>query len=157
MEMKLVSKSFKPVLRTAVRVKAQVDMHIACQIEIKSTMKGQKWYMHEHDKDINDPSCPHCHAKGKKWKLDIYTGHVYEYPDKHYKGKISKSEMKKMWSQEGFLELVIKERQWYEENMHESNPVRYPLLPPLPISVKHNKVFVRVTTRWINNNRSKYN
>ena len=54
-------------------------------------MAGYHWIMHNHDEDINSPSCPHCHATDspKVYKLDVYTGKYFEYPGEKYKGKIS--------------------------------------------------------------------
>lgn len=34
-------------------------------------MKGVHWIIHEKDDDINEPSCSHCHAAEKNWKLNI--------------------------------------------------------------------------------------
>lgn len=136
-----------------------VDIHSDCKVEIDSIMAGYHWIMHNHDKDINKPSCPHCHATDApgEYKLNIYTGEFFEYPREVYKGKISKKEMKKMWEQKEFLENVISERQLYEETYHKTNPKRYPPLPPLPIVSKHGKLTVRITKRWIENNIRKVN
>lgn len=65
--------------------------------------------------------------------------------------------MKKMWKQKDFLENVLRERQWYEDTYRKINPERYPPLPPLPIVLKHSKLSVRVTKRWIRNNIRKLN
>lgn len=115
--------------------------------------------MHNHDDDINSPSCPHCHATDspRVYKLDIYTGNYFEYPGEKYKGKISKQEMKKMWKQKDFLENVLRERQWYEDTYHKIDSERYPALPPLPIVLKRSRSTIRVTKRWIGNNVRKLN
>ena len=119
------------------------------QVAIESVLHGVHWYMHEHDKDINDPSCPHCHAKEKNWKLDIYTGAIYDYTNGKLRiGKLSKSEMKKLWKTKGFCELVLKERLWYETTHHSDNPKRYPALPVIPFAQKRGKIKVCISNRW---------
>ena len=137
----------------------KVDVYKDCRVKIDFTMAGYHWIMHNHDDDINSPSCPHCHVidSPRVYKLNIYTGKYYEYPGEKYKGKISKQEMKKMWKQKDFLENVLRERQWYDEIYHKTNPERYPQLPPLPILLKRGKAAVRVTKRWIRNNIKKAN
>ena len=137
----------------------KVNVHRGCRVKVDFTMAGYHWIMHNHDEDINSPSCPHCHATDspKVYKLDVYTGKYFEYPGEKYKGKISRQEMKKMWKQKDFLENVLRERQWYEDTYRKINPERYPPLPPLPIVLKHSKLSVRVTKRWIRNNIRKLN
>ena len=100
------------------------------RVEITSVMHGVRWYMNNHDKDINMPSCPHCHAHGNSWKLNIYTGRIYD--KNKCIGQIGIKEFYKMWIQEEFRDAVLRERKWYNENYHDKNPIRYPELPPLP-------------------------
>ena len=136
-----------------------LDVNIDYKVKINFTMAGYHWIMHNHDDDINTPSCPHCHATDspRVYKLNIYPGKYFEYPGEKYKGKISKQEMQKMWKQKDFLENVLRERHWYEETYHKTNPDRYPQLPPLPIVLKYSQSTVRVTKRWIRNNIRKAN
>ncbi|MBO5342214.1 MAG: hypothetical protein J6A73_05995 [Lachnospiraceae bacterium] len=143
------------ILKSDVKIEMKVERTINCQINITSQLARMHWFMHEHDNDINDPSCPHCHSMEGNHKLDIYSGNIYEYPKKKYKSKLSKKEMKTLWEEEGFLELVLKEREWYNENYHKKNPRRYPALPPLPITQKHNKSIIRVTRRWMSRNEKR--
>ena len=107
------------------------------RVEITSIMCGVRWYMNNHDEDINMPSCPHCHAHGKNWKLNIYTGRIYD--KNSYIGQISKKEFHNMWCQKEFCDAVLRERKWYNENYYDKNPVRYPKLPPLPKLVLRRK------------------
>lgn len=130
----------------------RAEFNATRQVTVDCIIQGQHWIMHEHDDDINDPSCPHCHAKERNWKLDIYTGYIYEYPRKRYKSKASKQEMKHLWQQKGFMELVIKERNLYYENYHFVDPSRYPELPPLPVTIKKRKPSIRITSKWIKAN-----
>lgn len=137
----------------------RVGIHKDCRVKIDFTMAGYHWIMHNHDDDINNPSCPHCHAidSPREYKLNICTGEYFEYPGEKYKGKISKQEMKKMWRQKDFLENVLRERKWYEETYHKINPERYPQLPPLPIVLKRSKSMIKVTKKWISSNVRKSN
>ena len=116
-----------------------------CRVMVNYYIQRHKWIMHEHDSDINDPSCPHLHAIGVKWKMDIYTGCMYLYPNKIYMGRATKKEMKKLWSQRSFVDLVIRERKWYESEFHSKDPVRYPELPKISVVRKHNKFYMKVS------------
>lgn len=102
-------------------------------LAIPNIINGEKWEIHNHDKDINDPSCPHLHAKNKPWKLNIYTGEIIDIISKKCIGKISKKEFDCMWNTKGFMKIVLAERAWYE-TLHVSNPIRWPSLPALPIA-----------------------
>ena len=66
----------------------KVNVHRDCRVKVDFTMAGYHWIMHNHDDDINSPSCPHCHATDspRVYKLDIYTGNYFEYPGEKYKG-----------------------------------------------------------------------
>lgn len=126
------------------------------QVSVEPMLYGVHWIMHEHDADINDPSCPHCHAKEKNWKLNIYTGEIFDYTNgKTYIGKISKKEMKKLWNQKGFINLVARERKWYEDTYCSQNSERFPKLPAIPSAKKHGKYIVRISKRWMRNIRKK--
>lgn len=103
-----------------------------------------KWVMHNHDKDIRDPSCPHCHAVGPDWKLNIYTGCYYNYPDKTLQGKLNKKDLLTLWNEKGFLKQVYSEREWYEKEYHSKDPIRYPSLP-LPVPDIKSKKYHLVT------------
>lgn len=131
------------------RINVSSPFSATCQVSVDIQIQGHKWIMHEHDADINDPSCPHLHAKDINWKLDIYTGYMYSYPEKKYVGKASKKEMKNLWKQKDFVELVLRERLWYEKEYHSKNPQRYPILPSVSVSCKHKKLYVRVSKKWI--------
>lgn len=120
---------------------------------IVHTMAGVKWYIHENDADICEPSCPHCHTDEKPWKLNIYTGEIYSTKSNSYIGKsISKTDLKRMWAKKEFRDLVIRERKRYEI-LHMKDPVRYPVLPPLPpLKMRHGKNKLIVSKKWISCN-----
>lgn len=122
------------------------------QVTIPMCLHKVHWIMHEHDADINDPSCPHCHAKEKNWKLDIYTGRIYDYSQgKKYIGCLTSREMNQLWASKGFYNLVMRERKWYYECYHNQNPRRYPDLPPIPsfVSPQISNSTTAASSRWI--------
>ena len=103
------------------------------------TVKGVKWEIHNHDADINNPSCPHMHAIGKPWKLDLYTGIIYDERTGAYVGQIKPKELFEIWNAKGVLKIILAERAIYEE-LHKKDPIRYPVLPKLIVSgTKRNK------------------
>ena len=139
--------------RSSHRLKMDLPQYMM-QVTIAPILAGVHWIMHEYDSDINDPSCPHCHAKEKNWKLDIYSGCVYDYTNgKVCITKLSKKEFKRLWRQKGFLSLVLKERKWYEDEFQSKDSARYPPLPPMPsigVSKKHGKLYLHIRSGWIN-------
>lgn len=144
----------KPLQKSALHWLKMNLQQYTKQVTIAPILAGVHWIMHEHDSDINDPSCPHCHAKEKNWKLDIYSGCVYDYTNgKAYITKLSKKEFKRLWKQKGFLSLVLKERKWYEDEFLSKDCVRYPPLPSMPsirVSKKHGKLYLHIKSGWLN-------
>lgn len=112
------------------------------------TVQGVKWKIHNHDKDINNPSCPHMHAIGKPWKLNIYTGRFYDEITGQFLGKIKYDDLLMIWKTKGIMKIILAERAIYEE-LHKKNPVRFPTLPQLLEIDEINKIQVS------NNNRHK--
>ncbi len=104
-------------------------------------VKGVKWEIHNHDADINNPSCPHMHAIGKPWKLDLYTGNIYdERTGTHVVGQMKAKELFEIWNAKGVLKIILAERARYEK-FHKKDPIRYPELPALLVSdTKRNKI-----------------
>ena len=94
---------------------------------------GVKWEIHNHDADINNPSCPHMHAIGQPWKLDLYTGFIYHQKTGDYIGRIKKEILLSIWKAPGVMKIILAERAIYDE-LNKKNPARYPPLPPLLIS-----------------------
>lgn len=110
------------------------------------TVKGVKWEIHNHDADINNPSCPHMHAIGKSWKLDLYTGNIYESGSGILVGQVKRDELLAIWNAKGVYKIILAERALYEE-LHRSNPTRYPSLPPLLVSPANKKQKIKVDLR----------
>lgn len=96
-------------------------------------VQGVKWEIHKHAPDINQPSCPHMHAIGKPWKLDLYTGIIIDCNTGIIIGMIKPRELLAIWRAKGVLKIIIAERALYEE-LHQKDPIRYPELPPLLIN-----------------------
>ena len=76
-------------------------------------VKGVKWEIHNHDADINNPFCPHMHAIGKPWKLDLYTGIIYDERTGAYVGQIKPKELFEIWNAKGVLKIILAERAIY--------------------------------------------
>lgn len=110
-----------------------------CQA-IPFTVGGVKWEIHNRDADINDSSCPHMHAIGKPWKLDIYTGNIYDIKSKQIIKKLTRKELKRIWNAKGVMKIILMERVLYYSEYHAIDPIRYPELPKLP-SFKKNKCY----------------
>lgn len=104
-------------------------------------IKGLKWRIHKNDMD-NWPSIPHLHAIEKNYKMDIYTGVVYNANNKKYIGSIRGKELRKLWQDEKIVDIVIFARQNRGKDM---------TLPQIPEYAKisryeeqNNEVIVRI-------------
>ena len=101
------------------------------------TIGGFKWYDELSDPDPFFPSCPHLHCKGKPYKLNVYTGELYNTRTKQIirNEKIRKKDLKELWENTLFLEFVKYKRMEYLQN--------YPngILPEIPTFHKLNKMF----------------
>lgn len=76
--------------------------------EIKREYRNIKWVWHKNDEDMW-PSFPHLHALERPYKMDIYTGTIYN-KQKQDIDKLSSKEMNFLWKDKNFyLMLTIKE------------------------------------------------
>lgn len=100
--------------------------------------RGVKWEIHNHDVDINNPSCPHMHAIGEPWKLDLYTGIIYNDNTGMIVGNIKQRDLIEIWKAKGVLKIIVAERAVYEE-LRKKHLKRYPELPPLLINPENTK------------------
>lgn len=107
------------------------------------SVSGVKWVIHNHDDDINNPSCPHMHAMRKPWKLDLYTGDIHDINIRKIVDSIKGKDLKRIWKVNGVFKIIVDERARYEK-IRKQNPKRYPELPPMLISNKDAKVFKSV-------------
>ena len=96
--------------------------------KVPITLNGDKWQDELSDPDPFFPSCPHLHCIGKPYKLNVYTGEIYNMQTKKIlrNEKIRKKELKELWKNELFLAFVRKKR--------EEHDINYPtdVLPPIP-------------------------
>ena len=75
-------------------------------------VKKMYWEFHKGDADYN-PSVPHGHSKDGKYKLELWSGKIYE--DNRLVGYAKKKEMDALKKVKGFLEFVDECRQIYQE------------------------------------------
>ncbi len=94
--------------------------------EIKETIAKEKWYWHKNDEDFG-PSFPHLHSKNNPFKLDIYTGKVYNVKTKKVINNVNNNELKLLWANADFNNYVLEKRRYYQENIYDGK--RYKNLP----------------------------
>lgn len=91
-------------------------------------LKKQRWHGCFSDKDVFIPSCPHLHSEDDKYKLNVYTGEIYDrrrrivLRDKY----VPNDELKKLWDDQKFKEFADKMRDYYKEERPNSK------LPDIP-------------------------
>ena len=81
------------------------------------------------DADMFTPSCPHLHSTDGKYKLNVYTGELYDIRlKKTIRNKVvNNDELNKLWSETKFLQFAMKMRQLYFEKYPQSQ------LPQIPV------------------------
>lgn len=77
------------------------------------------------------------HAIGKPWKLDIYTGYIYDIKSKQIIKKLTRKELGRILSTKGIMKIILVEIALYNSEYHAINPIRYPDLPKLPSFTKN--------------------
>ena len=92
------------------------------------SIRSNKWYDETSDPDPFNPSCPHLHSKDGPYKMNVYTGEIYNTQTKKIISdyQISKKELRKLWSDKKFVKFaLIMRKQYYE---------KYPqgILPDIP-------------------------
>ena len=70
---------------------------------------NHKFEIHKTENDIW-PSYPHVHLLEDDIKLDIYTGNLYRIQTKKIINEVSDKDMKKLWNDKKFLEMVMEVR-----------------------------------------------
>lgn len=93
-----------------------------------------RWLWHENDQDMW-PSYPHLHAKKGSYKMDIYTGTIYETHQNTVVRNLSNKEMKKLWEQKKFCKHVEEKRKFYMEKIYDG--IRYKELPKCYVQEKN--------------------
>lgn len=95
---------------------------------------NKQWFFTKSDRDPY-PSTPHGHFKGKnnRWpKLNPYTGRVFKTKHQEETSKrLSKNELKKLWSEKRFRSFCREYIMWYMEEFPDYKfPVPHPLRFP---------------------------
>lgn len=84
-------------------------------------IEGHKWILHKYDPDVFFPSCPHFDCCDQKWKLDIYSGKIYNSSNHSYVGKIPYRVVKeKIWGDDTIVNMIIDIRKRYELEKEKS-------------------------------------
>lgn len=138
---KKVSKSVKKtrISYNQKQTNQQVNLYVIgveCQFRkslYKTPFKLKKmiWYDEIADSDMFTPSCPHLHSIDGKYKLNVYTGELYDIRLKKIirDKRVNNDELKELWSESKFLQFAMKMRQLYFEKYPQSQ------LPQIPVFV----------------------
>ncbi len=73
---------------------------------------GYKWFDELSDPDWFFPSCPHLHCKEKPYKLNVYTGELYDIRSKKVSSieRVGKKDLKELWKNKKFENFADKMR-----------------------------------------------
>lgn len=96
-------------------------------------IKKQIWVDELADADLFTPSCPHLHSSDGKYKLNVYTGKLYDIRLKKILTNkiVREDELKMLWNDHKFLEFAMKMRKLYHEKFSQSE------LDPIPSYAGH--------------------
>lgn len=81
----------------------------------KVQIKQIYWEFHKGDADFN-PSMPHGHSLDGKYKLELWSGNIYEVSTKELKWIAKPKDMQHLYSHEGFQKFVKECRDEYCKN-----------------------------------------
>ena len=103
------------------------------------TLNGYKWYDELSDPDPFFPSCPHLHCTEKPYKLNVYTGELYNVQTKQIirNEKIRTKELKELWKDKRFFEFVLFKR----NEFLSQHPDAY--LPTIPCFEQRNRLHLK--------------
>ena len=93
----------------------------------KTKVHGMLWTFHKTDDD-NWPSVPHGHSIDGKYKLELWSGNIYEISTRQLVFRARKKDMKNLIAYPGFLEFVKECRKEYKH--------RNPITPMPELSCK---------------------
>ena len=93
----------------------------------KVRVKGMSWVFHKGDDD-DRPSVPHGHSTDNLYRLQLWTGNIYEAQTGKLKYKAKKKDIKALYNYPGFLEFVNECREEYMK--------RHPSITLKPLSYK---------------------
>lgn len=83
---------------------------------------NHKFEIHKTDVDIW-PSYPHMHSIEDDLVLNIYTGEVYRKITRDSISEAKEKDMKKLWNDKKFLEIVLETRKNKPINIKELDPI----------------------------------
>ena len=81
----------------------------------KVSIKKMYWEFHKGDEDYN-PSVPHGHALDGKYKLELWSGKIYEIATGEVYAVAKAKDMRKLYVYDGFQEFVDMCRNTYIEH-----------------------------------------
>ena len=79
----------------------------------RTKVKGMTWEFHKGDND-NQPSVPHGHSQDGKYKLQLWSGNIYNVVTGKLEFRAKKKEMKNLQNYPGFKEFVNECREEYK-------------------------------------------
>ena len=90
--------------------------HVIRGFDAPENIKRMRWYFHEYDPD-DKPSVPHGHSYEGNYKLNPWTGEVYEVINKKliFRGKAKDKELATLLENEDFIQFAQKEKEWYKQ------------------------------------------
>ena len=112
--------------------------------ETQFSIKSQKWYDELSDSDLFNPSCPHLHSKEGPYKMNVYTGEIYNIQTKKIISGygVREKDLKKLWNDKKFVTFALIMRERYFEMFPNG------VLPDIPVFCKiQNKVNTNVRKR----------
>ena len=73
------------------------------------SIKSQKWYDELSDSDPYNPSCPHLHSVEGPYKMNVYTGQIYNTQTKKIVDGfcIREKDLRKLWNDKKFLAFAL--------------------------------------------------
>lgn len=86
----------------------------AVRLRPKVLIKKMYWEFHKGDDDFN-PSVPHGHSLDGKYKLELWSGIIYEVLTGKSYGVARSKDMQRLFTYDGFQEFVEKCRSEYAE------------------------------------------
>lgn len=123
------------------------EIEIVCFLEVSTKfshglyktpfpLKKMIWYDELADSDPFTPSCPHLHSWEEKYKLNVYTGEIYDIRSKkNISNKyVNEDELSKLWADTRFQQFACKMRDIYKEKFPNS------VLPSIPTYNCKNKL-----------------
>ena len=105
----------------------------------KVKIKKIYWEFHKGDADFN-PSMPHGHSLDGKYKLELWSGNIYDVKTKELCWIANPKEMQQLYSYEEFLEFVVDCRSEYIKSHPNFN---LPPLSALPTSKSSKHLSIR--------------